>query len=321
MKYFKAVVLVGLFSTSMFAQNHQDQKLLFIQAALEFDVPASILQSISFTETRWQHIEWQEGDTANCAGMPHAYGIMALHDDYFFGRSLQEAAALIGQHPDVLKHDPIQNIRGAAALLRKRYESLPLPASTLRGTLESWQTAVASYPGIPQNDLSQQFALQVFERIGKGYHDDGIDFPPNAVNLHVVKQTAQSIWNTSRTDAHHLSKVTGQPDYPIAQWIPAYPGHWYPSGNRKDFIVIHDMEGSYLGSIAYFQLQSTSASIHYDVNSVQDNASDRPAGDVTQQVEEQYWAWHAICLNSYSFGIEHEGYASSPSWFTPEMAQ
>jgi N-acetyl-anhydromuramyl-L-alanine amidase AmpD len=319
MKSLNILLLFGISFHTVFAQNQRDPKILFQQAALEFNVPLSILQSISFSETRWQHIEWPDGDTVNCAGMPHAYGIMALHNDYFFGRSLREAAALIGRSPEDLKHDPLLNIRGAAALLKERYETLPLPVGTARGSLESWQHAVASYPGIPKNDLSQQYALQVFERIEKGYHGYGINFAPSTVDLQHVKQTAQAIWNTSRLNDQHLSKVTGQPDYPLAQWTPAYPGHWYTEGNRKDFIVIHDMEGSYLGSIAYFQLQSTSASIHYDVNSKQDNSGDRPAGDITQQVEEQYWAWHAICLNKYSFGIEHEGYASSPAWFTPEM--
>ncbi|GEM_PF-797465 len=315
----KYICFVLFWSGAAFAQSEKSAVRMFDQAASEFNVPAPILQGIAFTETRWQHIEWQEGDTVNCAGMPHAYGIMGLHDDSFFGRSLREAAELISFQPEVLKRDPFQNIRGAAALLRKRYEVLPIPSGTVHGTLESWQNAVASYSGIPQIDLSQQYALQMFERIGKGYHGYGIDFPSTSVDLQKVKQTAQGVWNTSRFAVQRLSKTTGQPDYPLARWIPAYSGHWYTSGNKKDFIVIHDMEGSYLGSIAFFQLSTTNASIHYDVNSVQDNASDRPAGDITQQVEEQYWAWHAICLNSYSFGIEHEGYASSPAWFTPEM--
>ncbi len=83
--------------------------------------------------------------------------------------------------------------------------------------------------------------------------------------------------------------------------------------------MIHDMEGYYLSVISYFQMSTTNASVHYNVNGLQDSPSDAPAGDITQQVEEQYWAWHAVCLNRYSLGIEHEGFVSNPAWWTPEM--
>ncbi|MGI8966978.1 MAG: N-acetylmuramoyl-L-alanine amidase [Limisphaerales bacterium] len=108
-------------------------------------------------------------------------------------------------------------------------------------------------------------------------------------------------------------------DYPGAVWRPACAGKWYTSGSGHQFTVIHDMEGYYLSSIAYLNQCGVSASIHYAVNGKKDDSSDAPAGEVSQCVREAYYAWHAGCWNTHSFGTEHEGFASNPAWFTPEL--
>lgn len=98
MGHMKHTILLLLFSASAFAQNLSQTELLsaFSSAAQEFGVPADILKGIAFSETRWEHLQWSEGDTASCTGYPRSYGIMALRDDAFFGRSLQMGASLIG---------------------------------------------------------------------------------------------------------------------------------------------------------------------------------------------------------------------------------
>jgi hypothetical protein len=243
---------------------------------------------------------------------------MALRDDRFFGRSLRRGAELIGESPGVVRRDLLQNIRAAAALLRQIHDSTPLPAGAGPGSLESWQSAIAHYCGIPQQELAAQHAVEVLLRIQKGYNDFGIVIPSRNIDMRQVGAAASEAYAAAARQPG-LRKANGQPDYPLAHWAPAYPGHWYTSGISRDFVVIHDMEGYYLGVISYFQQEGTNASIHYDVNGMQDSPSDAPAGDITQQVEEQYWAWHAVCLNRYSFGIEHEGFVSNPAWWTPEM--
>jgi hypothetical protein len=112
-----------------------------------------------------------------------------------------------------------------------------------------------------------------------------------------------------------------QPDYAPALWQPAYPDHWYTTGSPHSFCVIHDMEGYYASTISYFQQSGTQASIHYCVNGLKDNASDAPAGEITQMVREQYWAWHVLCWNRYTYGTEHEGFVSNPAWYTEAMYQ
>ncbi|MSU58800.1 MAG: hypothetical protein EXS35_11640 [Pedosphaera sp.] len=91
------------------------------------------------------------------------------------------------------------------------------------------------------------------------------------------------------------------------------------------------MEGYYLSTISYFANSNTQASAHFCVNGLQNgsdssghienNPNDHPAGEITQMVEEQYWAWHVRCWNRYMFGTEHEGFVSNPAWYTEAMYQ
>ena len=134
-----------------------------------------------------------------------------------------------------------------------------------------------------------------------------------------------------------LATAQAQPDYPPALWNQAYPGHWYTSGNGHFFCVIHDMEGYYEATISYFQQPTQGgtnsyASVYYCVNGIYngkdtahsqtgDTPADGLAGEITQMVREQYWAWHVLCWNTYMFGTEHEGFVDSPVWYTEQMYQ
>ncbi|MDB6123755.1 MAG: N-acetylmuramyl-L-alanine amidase, negative regulator of AmpC, AmpD [Pedosphaera sp.] len=129
-----------------------------------------------------------------------------------------------------------------------------------------------------------------------------------------VKSTALSLGILAAASAAYASA-----DYGPAIWRPAYSGHWYTSGNGHRFCVIHDMEGYYASTISYLQQSGTQVSIHYCVNGLKDNASDYPAGEITQMVLEANYAWHALCWNTYSVGTEHEGFVSNPAWFTTAM--
>jgi N-acetyl-anhydromuramyl-L-alanine amidase AmpD len=121
-----------------------------------------------------------------------------------------------------------------------------------------------------------------------------------------------------------------QPDYAPAHWVPPTNcTKWYTTGNGHNFCVIHDMEGYYWTTISYLNTCSVQASVYYLVNSLQNgsdslgNSENRPndpvAGDLTQSVREQNYAWHALCWNKYMFGTEHEGFVSSPVWYSEEM--
>ena len=168
---------------------------LFDQAATEFNVPADILKGIAFAETRWEHLTWPPGETVSPEnGMPRPYGIMSLWDNSFFGHSLTDAAALINQPPEVLKADPLQNIRGAAALLRKLYDENPKPDGTAEKDIESWRNAIRKYCGIPEPELNAQHALNVYVFMSQGFHQYGIEWDAHPVNLQPMRdETARII--------------------------------------------------------------------------------------------------------------------------------
>jgi hypothetical protein len=178
---------------------------LFDQAASEFNVPSDLLKGIAFAETRWEHLTWPPGETESPEnGMPRPFGIMSLWDNRFFGHSLLDAAQLIGKTPDELKTDPLQNIRGAAALLRKLYDETPKPDGTGEGDIESWRFALRKYCGVPEPDLNARHALDVYTFMSKGYHQYGIEWDARPVNLEPIRQ------ETARIVAEEESKRAAQ---------------------------------------------------------------------------------------------------------------
>jgi hypothetical protein len=130
-----------------------------------------------------------------------------------------------------------------------------------------------------------------------------------------------------------------QPDYAAAHWNPPGCVKYYTSGNGHSFCVIHDMEGYYLDSISYLNrcdkntngVYNVDASVYYLVNGLQNGTdnlghaenhpNDPVAGDITQSVRESDYAWHVVCWNEYMFGTEHEGFVSTPAWYSEAMYQ
>jgi N-acetyl-anhydromuramyl-L-alanine amidase AmpD len=307
-------------------EDRSQYKKYFTAAAAEFNVPVDVLRGVAFSTTRWSQLQWEEGDTVSaCSKMPRVYGVMGLWDNDIFGRTLRQAAALIRKDVKVLKTNPLQNIRGGAALLKKLYDETPKPDYAAPGSVESWENAIARYTGIPQPELSHKHVLGIYTSLQAGYHQYGIDIDARSMDLEPIRKNVaalQSSANAVQEPVNSLHKATATPDYPLAIWVPGTPGMYYSAsdGFGKIFVVIHDMEGYYAAVVAYFKIR-TDASIHYCINSVQNNAGDSPAGEVTQMVQEQYYAWHAVCLNRYSLGIEHEGFVGDPSWYTEAMYQ
>jgi hypothetical protein len=126
---------------------------------------------------------------------------MSLWDNKYFGHSLIEAANLIGKDPEVLKADPLQNIRGAAALLRKIYDESEKPAGSTEKEVESWRYAIRKYSGIPEQDLNAQHALDVYVFMSRGYHEFGIEWPGQPVNLEPLRAETREIVERERAKA------------------------------------------------------------------------------------------------------------------------
>ncbi|HKO56044.1 MAG TPA: N-acetylmuramoyl-L-alanine amidase [Thermoanaerobaculia bacterium] len=305
MKRIILVVVVLLFASAAYARRLDDVEArsldaIFLQAADESGVPVDILRAIAFVESRWSpHPSVADDET----GQPASYGIMGLRDDDWFGHSLVDAAAMIGRTPDELKRDHALNIRGAAALL----------AILGRGsvTIEDWEEAVAKYSGIPQPEVARIYTYDVFNAIREGRESERYRVERQPVDM-------QRIYGAERLEILSAPRVTVKvsalsADYSPALWNPAASCN-YTVGRTVPVthVTIHTAEGSYAGTISWFQNCSAQVSAHYVVRS-----SD---GQITQMVLERDKAWHVGSENGYTVGIEHEGFMSAPStWFTDAM--
>jgi MYXO-CTERM domain-containing protein len=112
-----------------------------------------------------------------------------------------------------------------------------------------------------------------------------------------------------------LSTVSQGLGYPGAIWNPASSSNYQNANRTADdlyYIIIHTTQGSYGGTINWFQNPAAEVSSHYVVRS-----SD---GEITQMVDDRDIAWHIACFNAHSIGIEHEGFVDDPgTWYTEAM--
>ncbi|HEY0031599.1 MAG TPA: N-acetylmuramoyl-L-alanine amidase, partial [Bacteroidia bacterium] len=122
--------------------------------------------------------------------------------------------------------------------------------------------------------------------------------------------TDENVYN--KRGQQFYGKSMSSTDYTPALWNAAascnYSGR---AGVAVSAVTIHDVEGSYSGCISWFQNCAAGVSAHYVLRS-----SD---GQVTQMVLESNKAWHVGSENPYTIGLEHEGYASTGSWYTNAM--
>ena len=101
-----------------------------------------------------------------------------------------------------------------------------------------------------------------------------------------------------------------KPDY---QWTAADSSNYTDANRESDYdirwYIIHVAQGSYEGTIDWFQNPDADASTHYVI----ENDS---SPELTQMVAEEDIAWHAgsTNYNEHSLGIEHEGYVDETYW-------
>src|SRR2546430_9174789 len=107
----------------------------FRAAGAEFHVPPALLAGLGWVETRWQMVEGAE----EFPGRAPAFGVMALR-----GATLERGAALAGVSVEAARHEPVANIRAAAALL----DLYAREAGIDRTHIEAWSIVASRYSGI-----------------------------------------------------------------------------------------------------------------------------------------------------------------------------
>lgn len=266
----------------------------FEQAADRFGVPRDLLAAVGYGET---HLDGHSGRPSQANG----YGVMHLASNPA-NRTLERAAALTGKPPADLRADTGANILGGAAVLRGYADKLGLDAGD-RGDIDAWYPAVARYSGT-QGPAAALYADTVYTFLADG--------------LHAVTPDGERISVTGRPVSPQKGSLaaaepgTRSADYPSALWVPADPNNFAAGRSAAiDKVIIHVTQGSYAGSISWFQNPTAEVSSHYVVRSAD--------GQITQMVRDSDTAYHARSANSSALGIEHEGFVDDPSWFTDTM--
>ncbi|MFG2052975.1 N-acetylmuramoyl-L-alanine amidase [Micromonospora sp. NPDC048930] len=272
----------------------------FTTAAARYDVPRDLLVALGYAETR---LDMHAGAPSASGG----YGLMHLvHNPAV--RTLDEAARLTGLGLPALRTEPAANVLGAAAVLRSYADQAGLDDAAHKD-VDRWYGPVARYGGASDLAVARLYADTVYDLLRTGFPavgGAGVTARPVAPRRGALERAA------APGDIGTLST-----DYGPAAWAPASTSNYTvanrPTSHPIRYVVIHVTQGSYAGSISWFQNPAAQVSAHYTFRS-----SD---GAVTQSVREKDIAWHAgnWTYNTQSIGIEHEGYVDDPAWFTDAM--
>jgi hypothetical protein len=287
-------------------QNGTQLNLAFESAAREFDIPSKLLIAIAYAET---HFNPHYGQPSQDGG----YGLMHLVETPQT-ETLKEAARLIDMPAEVLKTNVTQNIRGGAALLRSYADKYGLDEKS-RQNLSLWYEIVALYSNSSDLAVARFYADYIYELINRGFSGAS----PEGETIVVAAQEIEP-WRGNYQNVTPLTSPDYVPsalDYGPGAWVPASSSNYTVSSRETaypiNYVVIHTTQGSYSGTISWFQNPAASVSAHYVMRS-----SD---GAITQMVREKDIAWHAgnWTYNTQSIGIEHEGFVNDPSWYTDPM--
>ncbi|MEV4341328.1 peptidoglycan recognition family protein [Streptomyces sp. NPDC049590] len=324
----------------------------FTDAAREFQVPRSVLMSVSYLQSRWD----SHPDAPSVAG---GFGPMHLLDPDLVatpgpsagpqavdgvhaqpraaapgpaaadgaapssGHAVQpadlpHAARLIHVPAERLRKDAVANVRGGAALLAATQRQLGKPLSA---DPADWWEAVARFPGTRDVSSAAAYADDVFALIRRGAHRttaEGQEVTLPATPRVRPRHRTTAAEGPQRQDVECPAELAcdwlGAPYEEIDD--SAYGNHDLadrPRDQPIEYIVIHDTEAE-LPSMLQTVQDPTESSWHYSIRS-----SD---GHITQHVKTKDEAWHSGSqfVNARSIGIEHEGFLTHPgTWYTERM--
>jgi len=298
-----AVAAIALAGT---ATGQQDSRAAghandaFAGAAAEFDVPRDLVVAVGYGET---HLDGHAGQPSqdNGFGVMHLVSNPARH-------TLEQAADLTGTAAATLRTDTAANIRGGAAVLRALADAQGLDEAA-RDRLGAWYPVVAAYSGAKDDKVAKMYADTVYHLLHSGVQAKSAGEPVTVAKQDVRPDLGRF---ASVRAADDVSGDVHAMDYPNSIWNPASEAN-YSAGRSSAItqVIIHVTQGSYAGTISWFQNPDAQVSAHYVVRS-----SD---GEITHMVADGDTAWHARSGNAYGIGIEHEGFIDDPSWFTDAM--
>jgi len=285
---------------------------VFADAERDFGVPAALLKSVAYAETRFEMVR---GDQ-EFPGQARASGLMALR-----GAELDRGAELAGVTPEAARTEPAANVRAAAALLRAYADEQRID----RADLGAWAPVVARYSGIPDTDGQAAYVHDgVYAALRAGV---SVRAPGGAVVASLAPSTASPNFVRPKAPAATLTAAAAL----NIVWRPSPNYNDRPSGvvGTPHMIVIHTCESSYSSCWSWLTNSQAQASAHYVVNT--------DGSEISKLVYESKRAWHVAATyycsnnngtdcrfdgyssNHFTIGIEHGGYASQTSFPTGQI--
>jgi N-acetyl-anhydromuramyl-L-alanine amidase AmpD len=293
------------------------------------NIPKGFLEAISYTHTRMVPIKTNEIN--GCNGMPLPYGIMGLFEDGFgyFIENGKRIATLSGISIQQQKSNPELEVIAFANACQQLIDEQLVEADSTAALIHAlmWELTEIPHDGTINRFAFESTVYEVFKFLMDEEKAATYGFPLYTFNLKLffgeqnfqVLSAAQIYIGlhgitTSNNIAFQVTTNLKSTNYGPALWTAA-PSCNYSSRNATPIsaVTIHTVQGTYAGAISWGLNCNAQVSYHYVVRS-----SD---GQVTQMVLESYKAWHVGSENSYTIGIEHEGYVSNAAWYTPSLYQ
>ena len=313
-----------IFVLSGKAQINNPFSTYFEEAYLLYtDIPKGILESVAYTNTHFNHIIYDSNEPESGTGIPRAYGVMGLtlEGKGVFRNNLVTIAKLSGYSVQDIINSPQINIMAFA----KSYVAIKNSFKITNNEIEKQIPILVEISELPLTDsLKNNFAMNtylysVLSFLLNPENQKEFNFPQ--YQFDIVNFFGQENYEMLSSSSVILKKSKKRinkninlqlSDYASAIWNPAASCN-YTTGRTQSIsaVTIHDTEGSYAGTISWFQNCTSQVSAHYVIRS-----SD---GQVTQMVAEANKAWHVGNENGYTIGIEHEGYCSQTGWYTNAM--
>ncbi|MEH6418352.1 N-acetylmuramoyl-L-alanine amidase [Pseudomonas sp. CGJS7] len=295
------------------------------------NLPSGSLEAIAYAETNWMHVRPDPAQNPHDLHMPRSYGVMGLYHGGGFADQVGDGARLIGRSAQQVIDDPESNILAAAALLdRALAAQQPDKRSRALAGPEAMAPVLARYAGYGAGNggiadyARQSFAYGVLQTLQRGVDAQGIKIQPQSLELErafdagqLRKLRAPALLMNADEDSVRINQTLSAElatpaklapatdvgikavDFGEAIWNPASSSNYSTSSNAMSAVIMHTMEGSYAGSISWFQNPSAQVSAHYLIR--------KSDGQITQMVREYHQAWHAKNHNYYTIGIEHDG--------------
>jgi N-acetyl-anhydromuramyl-L-alanine amidase AmpD len=292
-------------------------------------IPRNALEALAYVQSRITNLVPEKGMTHHHG--PDRYGLFALIEDgeNYFRNTLIEVSNSTNTPIEKLKTDEAAQILAVAKLMNSWCELYKI---TNLDEMDGFFKSFSETPSKTTMDAfaKDQFLYDIYLTLTKGGEAQDVRinkntlatdkwFTPNTykmVSAPSIKidgdiiSNGTEIYKETATNTPNAAAAAAATDYPPALWVTS-PNKSSRAGTAISAVTIHTTQGSYSGSISWFQNTASQVSAHYLIRS-----SD---GQVTQMVREIDKAWHVGNANPYTVGIEHEGYVNNAAWYTTVM--